>query len=191
MKALRVSADLTGSCHAVATYQASQAIYDCFDKVMVLYEGRQIYFGPCNKAKDYFVRMGWHIPARQIVGDFLTSVTNPQERKAREGMEEKVPRTCEEFETYWKKSPEYAELLEAIKLYQTDYPLGGHGQEDVTAGKHMEQAKHVRPGSPYLISVPMQLKLCMIRAYQRYVNLLRCSSLPRGLGNGGRWLTWL
>jgi ABC-type multidrug transport system ATPase subunit len=169
VKALRISADLTGSCHAVATYQASQAIYDVFDKVIVLYEGREIYFGPCEQAEKYFITMGWVNPPRQTVGDFLTSVTNPQERKAQEGMEDTVPRTPEEFERYWKKSPEYAALLEEIKQYESEYPLGGHGQEDVTAGKRMEQAKHVRPGSPYLISVPMQLKLCMIRAYQRYV----------------------
>jgi type II restriction/modification system DNA methylase subunit YeeA len=84
-------------------------------------------------------------------------------------MKDTVPRTPEGFESYWKSSPEYAALLEEIKHYESEYPLGGRGQEDVTAGKRMEQAKHVRPGSPYLISVSMQLKLCMIRAYQRYV----------------------
>lgn len=191
VKALRISANLTGSCHAVATYQASQAIYDVFDKVMVLYEGRQIYFGPCNMAKDYFVGMGWSIPPRQTVGDFLTSVTNPQERKAREGMKDKVPRTSEEFEAYWRKSPEYAALLKAIDQYESEYPLGGHGQEDVTAGKRMEQAKHVRQGSPYLISVPMQLKLCMIRAYQRSVNIFSIFVHLSGYRNSGRWLTQL
>lgn len=151
----------------MATYQASQAIYDVFDKVIVLYEGREIYFGPCKQAEKYFLQMGWVNPPRQTVGDFLTSVTNPQERKAQEGMQDRVPRTPEEFENYWKRSPDYAALLQEIKEYETEYPLGGRGQEDVTAGKRMEQAKHVRSKSPYLISVPMQLKLCMIRAYQR------------------------
>lgn len=153
----------------MATYQASQAIYDIFDKVIVLYEGREVYFGSCKQAEKYFLRMGWVNPPRQTVGDFLTSVTNPQERTAQEGMQDKVPRTPEEFESYWKGSSEYAALLQEIRQYEAEYPLGGHGQEDVTAGKRMEQAKHVRPKSPYLISVPMQLKLCIIRAYQRYV----------------------
>jgi ABC-type multidrug transport system ATPase subunit len=171
VKALRISADLTGSCHAVATYQASQAIYDIFDKVIVLYEGCEIYFGPCYQAERYFSDMGWENPPRQTVGDFLTSVTNPHERKAREGMEDRVPRTPKEFESYWKRSPQYAALLKEIKQYENEYPLGGQGQEDVTVGKRMEQAKHVRPKSPYLISVPMQLKLCINRAYWRYVQL--------------------
>lgn len=42
VKALRISADLLGPSHLVAIYQASQAIYDLFDKVIVLYEGREI-----------------------------------------------------------------------------------------------------------------------------------------------------
>jgi hypothetical protein len=86
-------------------------------------------------------------------------------------MEDRVPRTPKEFESYWKRSPQYAALLKEIKQYENEYPLGGQGQEDVTAVKRMEQAKHVRPKSPYLISVPMQLKLCINRAYWRYVQL--------------------
>ncbi|RHZ64960.1 uncharacterized protein CDV56_109348 [Aspergillus thermomutatus] len=96
VKALRISANLTRSCYAVATHQASQAIYDAFDKVIVLYEGREIYFGQCKQAEKYFITMGWVNPPRQTVGDFLTSVTNPQERMAQEGMEDTVPRTPEE-----------------------------------------------------------------------------------------------
>ena len=56
-RALRVSSDVTGGTSAVAIYQASQAIYDIFDKVVVLYEGREIYFGPCDMAVQYFVNM--------------------------------------------------------------------------------------------------------------------------------------
>jgi ATP-binding cassette subfamily G (WHITE) protein 2 (PDR) len=57
-RSLRVSSSLAGVCHVVAIYQASQAIYDEFDKAVVLYEGRQIYFGPCDEAKQYFIDMG-------------------------------------------------------------------------------------------------------------------------------------
>jgi ATP-binding cassette subfamily G (WHITE) protein 2 (PDR) len=74
-KSLRQTANLTGSAHAVAIYQASQAIYDLFDKAVVLYEGREIFFGPCDRAKSYFDEMGWYCPPRQTTGDFCTSVT--------------------------------------------------------------------------------------------------------------------
>jgi ATP-binding cassette subfamily G (WHITE) protein 2 (PDR) len=59
VKALRVGSDLAGGAAAVAIYQASQSVYDQFDKAAVLYEGRQIYFGPANKAKGFFERQGW------------------------------------------------------------------------------------------------------------------------------------
>ena len=83
MQALRLASDLGHQANAVAIYQASQSIYDLFDKATVLYEGRQIYFGPASQAKRYFEKQGWFCPTRQTTGDFLTSVTNPQERVAR------------------------------------------------------------------------------------------------------------
>ncbi|EAA66292.1 hypothetical protein AN1174.2 [Aspergillus nidulans FGSC A4] len=167
VKALRIAANVGGSCHAVAIYQASQAIYDIFDKAVVLYEGREIYFGPCDKAREYFVEMGYYCPPRQTTGDFLTSVTNPQERKAREGMEKRVPRTPEEFEKYWKNSPYFAELQREIAEHLEQFPVGGEVEQTFGQAKRYIQAKHVRPKSPYVISIPMQVKLCTIRAYQR------------------------
>ncbi|KAL2818975.1 ABC-2 type transporter-domain-containing protein [Aspergillus cavernicola] len=169
-KALRVSANVGGTCHAVAIYQASQAIYDIFDKTIVLYEGREIYFGPCSDAKEYFTKMGWYCPPRQTTGDFLTSVTNPQERKAREDMENKVPRTPDEFEAYWKNSPQYAELHKEITQHSDEFPAGGEAEQTFSNVKRERQAKHVRPKSPYILSIPMQVKLCTIRAYQRIWN---------------------
>ncbi|KAE8309870.1 ABC-2 type transporter-domain-containing protein [Aspergillus transmontanensis] len=170
VKALRLSSNLVGTSHAVAIYQASQAIYDVFDKAIVLYEGREIYFGPCDEARDYFTGMGWHCPPRQTTGDFLTAVTNPQERQARDGMENKVPRTPDDFEKYWKKSPQYAALQQEIDEYHMEYPVGGEAEQSFGEMKRVKQAKHVRPESPYIISIPMQIKLCTIRAYQRLWN---------------------
>jgi ABC-type multidrug transport system ATPase subunit len=59
VKALRVGSDMAGGAAAVAIYQASQSVYDCFDKAALLYEGRQIYFGPAGDARDFFERQGW------------------------------------------------------------------------------------------------------------------------------------
>jgi ATP-binding cassette subfamily G (WHITE) protein 2 (PDR) len=169
VKALRLAADFGGSTHSVAIYQASQAIYDLFDKAVVLYEGRQIFFGPAAAAKEYFEKMGWECPARQTTGDFLTSVTNPVERKPRPGMEAQVPRTPEEFEAYWRKSPEYQALRGEIESHQKEFPLDKHGQtaERLREKKLERQAKHVRPKSPFMISVAMQVRLTTKRAYQR------------------------
>ncbi|KAM0351170.1 hypothetical protein ACHAPU_002955 [Fusarium lateritium] len=181
-QAIRLASDYSGSANALAIYQASQAIYDLFDKAVVLYEGRQIYFGPAAKAKSYFERMGWQCPQRQTVGDFLTSITNPQERKAHPGMENKVPRTAEEFERYWHNSSEYEALLEEIEFYQAEYPL--HDRSEAIAPlrqhKNMAQAKHVRPKSPYVISLATQIRLTTKRAYQRIWNDLSATATSVG-----------
>lgn len=170
-QALRQAASLAGSAHAVAIYQASQAIYDLFDKAIVLYEGRQIYFGPAGRAKAYFESMGWHCPQRQTTGDFLTSVTNPTERQPRDGFEDKVPRTPEEFETYWHRSAEYAALQSDIQAYENQYPVGHEAHlDELRMAKRDQQGKHTRPKSPYVVSVAMQIKLNVTRAYHRIWN---------------------
>ncbi|KAJ5115109.1 hypothetical protein NUU61_000868 [Penicillium alfredii] len=171
VESLRLLSDIGGSAHAVAAYQASQSIYDVFDKVVVLYEGRQVFFGPAAAAKSYFERQGWDCPQRQTTGDFLTSVTNPQERQAKPGMENRVPRTPEDFEAAWHKSAEYQQLQAEIATYEEQYPLGDSAAvEEFRERKRGNQAKHTRPGSPYIISVPMQIKFNTIRAYQRLWN---------------------
>jgi ABC-type multidrug transport system ATPase subunit/ABC-type multidrug transport system permease subunit len=182
VKALRVGSDLAGGAAAVAIYQASQSVYDCFDKAAVLYEGRQIYFGPASEAKDYFGRQGWYCPPRQTAGDFLTAVTNADERKPKEGMEDRVPRTPEDFEKYWRDSPEYQALLEEIKDFEAENPVNEHGTlETLRQQKNYMQAKHARPKSPYLISVPMQIKLNTRRAYQRIWGDVASTATQAGL----------
>ncbi|KAM0257790.1 hypothetical protein ACHAPA_011586 [Fusarium lateritium] len=181
-QAIRLASDYSGSANALAIYQASQAIYDLFDKAVVLYQGRQIYFGPARKAKAYFETMGWQCPQRQTTGDFLTSITNPLERKARPGMENKVPRTAEEFEMYWHNSKEYQTLQQEIDSYQAEYPA--HDRSEAIAPlrerKNMVQAKHARPKSPYIITLPMQIRLTTKRAYQRIWNDLSATATSVG-----------
>lgn len=168
---LRLAADLDNSTHVVAIYQASQAIYDLFDKATVLYEGRQIFYGSARHAKAFFERQGWYCPPRQTSGDFLTSVTNPVERQPRQGMESQVPRTPDEFEAYWHSSPEYQELKREMAARKDE--TSAHSQEKLREFqelKHQQQAAHTRDASSYLLSVPMQIKLNTKRAYQRVWN---------------------
>ncbi|KAG0161728.1 hypothetical protein PDIDSM_1159 [Penicillium digitatum] len=114
VKNIRLSTDYSGSTALVAIYQASQSIYDLFDKALVLYEGRQIYFGSAPNARLFFIKMGFHCPERQTTADFLTSLTSPSERLVRPGFEESVPRTPDEFAARWKESPERKQLLAEI-----------------------------------------------------------------------------
>jgi ABC-type multidrug transport system permease subunit/ABC-type multidrug transport system ATPase subunit len=178
VKSQRLSADMGKSCHAIAAYQASQSMYDLFDKVVVLYEGHQIYYGPRDRAVSYFEDQGWQRPERQVAGDFLTAVTNPSERLARPGMEEQVPRTAKEFSDFWKRSPEYKALCEEIATFEQQHSPSADAAKEFQTSHEGEQARHTRSRSPYLLSVPMQIRLCTRRAYQRMLNDLPTALSP-------------
>ena len=167
VKTLRLSTSLSGSTAAVAIYQASQSIYDIFDKVVVLYEGRQIYFGPTTAAKAFFVNMGFHCAERAITGDFLTSLTNPAERVVREGFAHLVPHTPDEFAARWQQSEERAQLLKEIEEFEHAFPLRGQHLEKFKHARQAQKAKGQRAKSPYTLSIPMQVKLCVGRGFQR------------------------
>ncbi|KAJ5626294.1 hypothetical protein N7510_002603 [Penicillium lagena] len=177
VRSLRLAADM-GSCHAIAAYQASQSMYDLFDKLVLLYDGYEIYYGPRDRAVSYFQDMGWARPERQVSGDFLTAITNPTERKALPGMKNKVPRTAKEFAEYWKKSPEYQTLRNEITSYEREHPPSGDDAKRLQASHEQQQAHHTRSRSPYLLSIPMQIRLCTRRAYQRMLNDLPTALSP-------------
>lgn len=169
VQTLRLSADIVGTTHAVAIYQASQAIYEVFHKVIVLYEGREIYFGSTSAARTYFEEMGWYCPRRQTTGDFLTAVTNHLSRKPRQGYEGRVPRTPADFEKYWHASREYKALQEDIEQHEKETSSNAAAAE-FKASRRAMQVPYMWSKSPYIVSIPMQIRICTKRAYQRLWN---------------------
>jgi ATP-binding cassette subfamily G (WHITE) protein 2 (PDR) len=141
-----------------------------FDKVIVLYEGRQIYFGPSNEARSYFERLGFEFPASQTTPDFLTSMTSPSERRIRKGFENTTPRTSDDFARCWKESPERQHLLQAIDEYNNTYPLRGEQHDRFALSRTLEKSKKQRQKSPYTLSYWSQIRLCMWRDVQRLKN---------------------
>ncbi|KAF2845347.1 BcATRO, ABC transporter [Plenodomus tracheiphilus IPT5] len=166
-KTLRQSTDLMGATACVAIYQAPQAAYDMFDKVTLLYDGHQIYFGSVKKAKKYFEDLGFLCPEQQTDGDFLTSMTSPEETVVRPGWEGKVPRTALEFSNIWKASPERAQLLDDIDEYNRSHPIGGEHLEKFAVSRRAEQSTRQRKKSPYTLDYYQQIKLCLWRGFQR------------------------
>ncbi|KAK9463806.1 ABC-2 type transporter-domain-containing protein [Lipomyces oligophaga] len=164
---LKLFARTTATTSLVSLYQASQDAYDEFDKVIVLYEGRQIFFGSAKIAKQFFVDMGFDCPARQTTGDFLTSLTNPSERIARPGFENRVPRTPDEFAARFRESDIYRALIAEIDSFDSQYPINGPSLEQFIESRKKSQADHISVRSPYTISVHMQIKLCISRGFQR------------------------
>lgn len=66
-KSLRIMTDVSKRTTFVTLYQAGESIYQLMDKVMVIDEGRMLYQGPANEAKQYFVNLGFHCPDQSYV----------------------------------------------------------------------------------------------------------------------------
>jgi ABC-type multidrug transport system ATPase subunit len=166
-RTLRLQTELFNSTACVSIYQAPQSAYDLFDKAVVLYEGRQIFFGRADEAKQYFINLGFECPPRQTTPDFLTSMTSTLERIVRPGFEGKAPRTPDEFATAWKNSAEYKALQAEIEEYKVAHPVGGPDAEAFRASKIAQQAKSQRKKSPFTLSYSQQIKLCLWRGWKR------------------------
>jgi ATP-binding cassette subfamily G (WHITE) protein 2 (PDR) len=136
-----MSADLAGTTSCVAIYQAPQSAYDVFDKVVLLYEGYQIYFGRTVDAKRYFENMGFTCPERQTDGDFLTSMTSPEERVVKPGWESRVPKTASEFAEVWNASRDRQLLLGQIDAYKERFAIGGEHLEQFKKSRQAQQSK--------------------------------------------------
>ncbi|KAI3403095.2 SNQ2 [Candida oxycetoniae] len=165
-QAIKTSTKMLKTSSFVSIYQAGENIYECFDKVTVLYSGRQIYYGPITKAKRYFEDMGWRCLPRQTTPEFLTAITDPIGRFAKPGWENKVPQTAEEFESYWLRSKDYQILLDEINDFNESINVD-EVRKEYYESVQQEKMKGVRKTSPFTISYLYQLKLCAKRSAQR------------------------
>ncbi|PLB46038.1 hypothetical protein P170DRAFT_458215 [Aspergillus steynii IBT 23096] len=165
-KNLRVQADYMDLASVVAIYQAPQDAYELFDKVTVLYEGRQIFYGRVQDAKKYFEDLGFECPKRQTTPDFLTSMTSPQERRIRPGYESLAPRTPEDFALRWKLSDQRQCLMQEIEAYENTH----HQKlllEEFTKSRRAERGSFQSTRSPYILSYWKQVELCLWRGWRR------------------------
>lgn len=128
---------------------------------MVLYEGRQIYFGRTDQAKAYFEGLGFICPDRQTTADFLTSMTSHQERVVRPGAN--APRSPDEFAQAWMRSQHRARLNDEIDQYLAQHPFDDEHYDRFLASRRLDQADSQREGSPFNLSYWQQVKLTLWR----------------------------
>jgi hypothetical protein len=112
-----------------------------FDMVALLYAGRQIYFVKAGSAQKYFTDLGFHCPVQQATPDFLTSLTNPAERRIQPGFEAKVPRTPAEFQAIWEQSETRRQLLVDIDAYNADFSGSDDRVNELKASRCPQKAR--------------------------------------------------
>ena len=164
--ALRIATDVRGIATAFTAYQASESVCKLFDKICLIYEGRMVYFGPSNLARQYFIDLGFEPANRQTTPDFLVAVTDPDARNVRRGFENRAPRTADDFVKRYLESDIATINQQDMDSYRKDFI----GKEDLAKSysrqAEQEHAKTARKGSPYIVSVPMQTRAVIIRRFQ-------------------------
>lgn len=133
--------------------------------MLVLYEGRQIFFGKAGEARAYFENLGFVCPEQQTTADFLTSMTSHQERIVRPDMEGKTPRSPDEFATAWKASSYRAHLAEEIEEYLQSHPFDGENHEKFQESRRADQSAFQRAKSPFTLTFLEQTTLNLWRSW--------------------------
>ena len=163
-KAIRALTDIFGLASIVTLYQAGNGIYELFDKILVLDEGIEIFYGPMAEARPFMESLGFYCDPAANVADFLTGVTVPTERAILPGFEDKFPRTAaeirkayEQTDTCKKMSLEYSYPdSEKAKMYTEDFK------------KAIQHDKYPRlpKSAQFTVSFGAQVKACVKRQYQ-------------------------
>jgi len=136
--------------------------------VIVLYEGRQIFFGKVDDAKTYFENLGFVCAKSQTAADFLTSMTSPKERIVRPGFEDVVPQTSSDFAAAWSQSEQRKILAEELANYKQTYPSDASREavHAFTESRQQQQARSQRKKSPYTLSYVQQIQICLWRGFR-------------------------
>ena len=145
-------------------YQASERIYDLFDRVLVLDEGRQIYLGPPTLARSYFEDLGFKSISRQPTVDYLTACTDPNERNFRRGRSvADVPSSPEALEqAFWE-----SELGFDLRRELEDYQASTKDNQEVFKRTVLPEKDSEAPKkSPYTIRYAGQVMALARRQFQ-------------------------
>ncbi|KAJ2720377.1 ATP-binding cassette transporter snq2 [Coemansia sp. Benny D115] len=169
VRSLRITTDVLHKSTLVTIYQASENIYELFDKVMVIDEGRQLYFGPADQAVEYFRSIGIDKPPRQTTSDFLTGVTQLQERRVLPGWEDRAPKNAEEFEAAWRQSQHYRAVQQEVAAFKQQMEQDDRGREIrefVDQTKMGTDKSRLRRKSPYTTTFVYQLTKLFKREWE-------------------------
>ncbi|KAF7554149.1 hypothetical protein G7Z17_g3127 [Cylindrodendrum hubeiense] len=163
-KAVRALTDVLGLSSIVTLYQAGNGIYNLFDKVLVLDEGKQVYYGSMKEARPFMESMGFICQHGANVADYLTGVTVPTERAIRPGYEDRFPRTPGALRAEYEKSPIHQRMIA-----EYDYPTTELAKERTNAfqaGVVNEKDKSLPATSSMTVGFGHQVLACIKRQYQ-------------------------
>ncbi|KAG8684720.1 hypothetical protein FRC09_015185, partial [Ceratobasidium sp. 395] len=156
-KSLRIMTDIFKLTTFVSLYQAGEGIYDQFDKVLLIDEGRQVFFGPAKEARQYMLSLGFRNLPRQTTADYLTGCTDPNERAFADGKNESnVPSTPDALAEAFRNSPYWNNMIaerEAMQIeWQKEASDPGGAQAQFRQAAKEEKRKHVSHKDSHVVS---------------------------------------
>ena len=161
---MRAMTDILGLTTIATLYQAGNGIFELFDKVLVLDEGKQIFYGPRENAVPFMEELGFFCNPAANKADFLTGVTVPTERAIAPGYEEKFPRTADEIRAAYDGS-----AVKAKMLAECDYARSAEATQNTADFKAMvttEKDPRLPKRSAETVGFITQIRAAVIRQYQ-------------------------
>jgi ATP-binding cassette subfamily G (WHITE) protein 2 (SNQ2) len=163
-KAVRAMTDTLGIASIATLYQAGNGMYNLFDKVLVLDQGHEIFYGSREEARPFMEQMGFFCDDSANIGDFLTGVTVPTERAIRPGFENLFPRTAAAVEEIYSNSHAKEKWIQEYAFPESEVAIENtaYFKKAIAYEKHKSLPKN----SPLTTSFPTQVLNCVKRQYQ-------------------------
>ncbi|PWN52595.1 hypothetical protein IE53DRAFT_405048 [Violaceomyces palustris] len=162
-RSLRIMTDLASKSTIATLYQVSESIFELFDRVSVMDQGRCIYYGPRDRVRRYFYDLGYECPQRQTTADFVTALTDPDLVTFRKGFEGSAPKTSEEREAIWRQSPLFADLMSEMEAYEERLARSKQEAEVLKTRVRSGKNRGVNKGSSYTVNYLTQVRTCIHR----------------------------
>ncbi|KAJ3541172.1 hypothetical protein NM208_g4732 [Fusarium decemcellulare] len=163
-RAIRSITDILGLTTIATLYQAGNAIFNLFDKVLVLDGGKEIFYGPREVARPFLESLGFICDDGANIADFLTGVTVPTEREVRPECIQSFPRTADEIRSLYNSSD-----IKALVDKDLDYSMSNTAIQDTKVFRESvaaRKAKSLSQNSLSNVSFGHQVLNLTVRQYQ-------------------------
>lgn len=135
--------------------------------MLVLDEGRQVFYGSPTEARAYFENLGYKALPRQSTADYLTGCTDPNERQfAPERSAKDTPSTPEALESAYSTSPLARSNNDELQKYKMLMETEKADQEVFRAAVAADKKKGVSKKSPYTLGFSGQVRALTVRQFQ-------------------------
>lgn len=136
--------------------------------MLVIDQGRQVFYGPPAEARAYFENLGYAPLPRQSTADYLTGCTDPNERRFQPGRSAKdTPASPGALETAFLNSHYSESNADAVEKYKLHMETEKTDQEAFRAAVIADKKRGVSKKSPYTLGISGQVWALTVRNFQQ------------------------